>query len=212
MAWFSFDWIGAMIMAYLIGAIPSAYVAGRLVKGKDIREEGDRNPGAGNTYRTIGPKAGLAVGAVDIGKGAVAVLLAGALTNSTGAQMAAGVVAITGHNWPIFLRLKGGRGAASALGVFIALVPIPAIPISLVSLALLPVVRSATIVIGLIMIFTPFVALLLLIGVSYSGVSYSIVAYCICLPVMVGMRHYATSRNLERPEEEQAGDKALPQG
>ena len=205
MAWFSFDWIGAMIMAYLIGSIPSAYVAGRLVKGKDIRDEGDRNPGAGNTYRTIGPKAGMVVGAIDIGKGAIAVLLARALTDGTGPQMAAGVVAIIGHNWPIFLRLRGGRGAASALGVFIALVPIPAIPISLVSLALLPIVRSATIVIGLIMIFTPFVALL-------TGVSFPIVAYCVGLPVMVGMRHYATSRNLPRPEEEQAGDKALPQG
>ncbi len=205
MAWFSFDWIGAMVMAYLIGAIPSAYVAGRLVKGKDIREEGDRNPGAGNTYRTIGPKAGMVVGAIDIGKGAIAVLVARALTDGTGAQMMAGVVAIIGHNWPIFLKLRGGRGAASALGVFIALVPMPAIPISLVSLALLPVVRSATIVIGLIMIVTPFVALLI-------GVSYSIVVYCIGLPVMVGMRHYATSRNLQRPEEEQAGDRALPQG
>ena len=205
MAWFSFDWIGAMVMAYLIGAIPSAYVAGRLVKGKDIREEGDRNPGAGNTYRTIGPKAGMVVGAIDIGKGAIAVLVARALTDGTGAQMMAGVVAIIGHNWPIFLKLRGGRGAASALGVFIALVPMPAIPISLVSLALLPIVRSATIVIGLIMIVTPFVALLI-------GVSYSIVVYCVGLPVMVGMRHYATSRNLQRPEEEQAGDRALPQG
>ena len=205
MAWFSLDWIGVLILAYLIGAIPSAYVAGRLVKGKDIREEGDRNPGAGNTYRTIGPKAGVAVGAIDIGKGAIAVLLVKVLTDSTGTQMAAGVVAITGHNWSIFMKLRGGRGAASTVGVFIALVPIPAIPISLVSLALLPVVRSATIVIGMIMIATPFVALL-------TGVSHFIVAYCVGLPVMIGLRHYVTSRNLQRLEEKRAGDKALPQG
>ncbi len=205
MAWFSFDWISALIMAYLIGAIPSAYVAGRLIKGKDIREEGDRNPGAGNAYRTIGPKAGVAVGAVDIGKGAGAVLLAAELTGSTSAGMAAGVVAMVGHNWPIFLKLRGGRGAASALGVFIALVPMPAIPISLVSLALLPIVKSATIVIGLIMISTPFVALLI-------GAPYSMVAYCVGLPVMVGVRHYITSRNLQRLEDARAGDQALPQG
>ena len=205
MAWFSFDWISALIMAYLIGAIPSAYVAGRLIKGKDIREEGDRNPGAGNAYRTIGPKAGVAVGAVDIGKGAGAVLLAAELTGSTSAGMAAGVVAMVGHNWPIFLKLRGGRGAASALGVFIALVPMPAIPIILVSLALLPIVKSATIVIGLIMISTPFVALLI-------GAPYSMVAYCVGLPVMVGVRHYITSRNLQRLEDARAGDQALPQG
>ena len=205
MAWFSFDWISALIMAYLIGAIPSAYVAGRLIKGKDIREEGDRNPGAGNAYRTIGPKAGVAVGAVDIGKGAGAVLLAAELTGSTSAGMAAGVVAMVGHNWPIFLKFRGGRGAASALGVFIALVPMPAIPISLVSLALLPIVKSATIVIGLIMISTPFVALLI-------GAPDSMVAYCVGLPVMVGVRHYITSRNLQRLEDTRAGDQALPQG
>ena len=205
MAWFSFDWISALIMAYLIGAIPSAYVAGRLIKGKDIREEGDRNPGAGNAYRTIGPKAGVAVGAVDIGKGAGAVLLAAELTGSTSAGMAAGVVAMVGHNWPIFLKFRGGRGAASALGVFIALVPMPAIPISLVSLALLPIVKSATIVIGLIMISTPFVALLI-------GAPDSMVAYCVGLPVMVGVRHYITSRNLQRLEDARAGDQALPQG
>ena len=205
MAWFSFDWISALIMAYLIGAIPSAYVAGRLIKGKDIREEGDRNPGAGNAYRTIGPKAGVAVGAVDIGKGAGAVLLAAELTGSTNAGMAAGVVAMVGHNWPIFLKFRGGRGAASALGVFIALVPMPAIPISLVSLALLPIVKSATIVIGLIMISTPFVALLI-------GAPDSMVAYCVGLPVMVGVRHYITSRNLQRLEDARAGDQALPQG
>ncbi len=205
MAWFSFDWISALIMAYLIGAIPSAYVAGRLIKGKDIREEGDRNPGAGNAYRTIGPKAGVAVGAVDIGKGAGAVLLAAELTGSTSAGMAAGVVAMVGHNWPIFLKFRGGRGAASALGVFIALVPMPAIPISLVSLALLPIVKSTTIVIGLIMISTPFVALLI-------GAPDSMVAYCVGLPVMVGVRHYITSRNLQRLEDARAGDQALPQG
>lgn len=205
MAWFSFDWISALIMAYLIGAIPSAYVAGRLIKGKDIREEGDRNPGAGNAYRTIGPKAGVAVGAVDIGKGAGAVLLAAELTGSTSAGMAAGVVAMVGHNWPIFLKFRGGRGAASALGVFIALVPMPAIPISLVSLALLPIVKSATIVIGLIMISTPFVALLI-------GAPDSMVAYCVGLPVMVGVRHYITSRTLQRLEDARAGDQALPQG
>ena len=209
MAWFSFDWIGALIMAYFIGAIPSAYVAGRLLKGKDIREEGDRNPGAGNAYRTIGPKAGVAVGAVDIGKGAVAVLLAKALTEGTGAQMAAGIVAMAGHNWPIFLKLRGGRGAASALGVFIVLVPMPAIPISLVSLALLPIVKSATIVIGLIMIATPFVALLMAL---LTETPWYIVAYCVGLPVMVGVRHYVTSRNLQRLEEDRAGDQALPQG
>ena len=201
----SIVWISSLVVAYLIGSIPSAYVAGRMLTGKDIREEGDRNPGAGNVFRTIGPKVGLAVAAADIGKGVVAVLFARLLTGSIGAGMAAGVVVVVGHNWSIFLQLRSGRGAASTVGVFLALAPIPAIPISLVCLALLPFLRSATRVIGLIMIPMP-----LLIWLT--GASYSLVAYSVGLPIMVGIRHYYTARKLERLDEDQDGKKALPQG
>ena len=205
MFWSSFEWLGAMVIAYLIGSIPSAYMAGRVLRKKDIREEGDRNPGAGNVYRTIGPKVGLAVGAADIGKGAAAVLLARGLAGSTGAEMVAGVAAVVGHNWPIFLNLRGGRGAASTVGVIMALVPIPAIPLGLVSLVALPVLKSATFALGLFMVPMPLLAWL-------TGASYSLVAYSVGLPVIVGIRHYLTSRNLQRLEENQTGGQALPQG
>ena len=207
----SFAWIGAMAMAYVIGSIPSAYMAGRLLKGKDIREEGDHNPGADNAYRTIGPRVGLVVGAVDIGKGAIAVLIANGLTGSTGAGMAAGVAAVVGHNWPIFLQLRGGRGAASTVGVFIALVPIPAIPVSVASLMFLPFVRSTTVVLGLIMIPMP-ILVWFCMAYGLTGASYLLVAYSAGLPIMVGIRHYFTSRKLQVPEEDQAGGQALPQG
>ena len=205
MFWSSFEWLGAMVIAYLIGSIPSAYMAGRVLRKKDIREEGDRNPGAGNVYRTIGPKVGLAVGAADIGKGAAAVLLARGLAGSTGAEMVAGVAAVVGHNWPIFLNLRGGRGAASTVGVIMALVPIPAIPLGLVSLVALPVLKSATLALGLFMVPMPLLAWL-------TGASYSLVAYSVGLLVIVGIRHYLTSRNLQRLEENQTGGQALPQG
>ena len=91
MDWLSVEWIGSLALAYVIGSIPTAYLAGRLVKGKDIREEGDHNAGAGNAYKMIGPRTGLAVGAADIAKGAVAVLVARILTDSVGAQMLSGL-------------------------------------------------------------------------------------------------------------------------
>ena len=198
-------WVFAVVLAYLMGSIPTAYLAGRMLKGKDIREEGDRNPGAGNAYRIIGPKAGIAVGAADIGKAAIAVLVARVVTGSMGAEMAAGVAAVAGHNWSIFLQLRGGRGAASAVGVFIALVPIPAIPLALVALLLLPIVRSATFVLGLLMIPMP-----LLVWIT--GASYYIVAYSVALPVMVGVRHYFGTRKLRSLKQDQAGGQPLPQG
>ena len=205
MDWAGINWIWAAVLAYLIGSIPAAYLAGRLLKGTDIREEGDRNPGAGNAYRIIGPKIGLAVGVADVAKGGVAILVARGLTGSVGAEMMAGVVVIAGHNWPIFLRLRGGRGAASTVGVFMTLIPIPGVPLSLASLALLPIVRSATVALGLIMVPMPLLAWL-------TGASYSLVAYSVALPVFVGLRHYWTSRKSHRLQEDQSGGRALPQG
>ena len=202
MTWTTLLWIAVLAVAYLVGSIPSAYIAGRLLKRKDIREEGDKNPGAGNAYRTIGPKTGIAVGTADIAKGAVAVLIARVLTGSVGVQMAAGVVVVVGHNWPVLLGLRGGRGAASAIGVLMALMPIPAIPVSLTSLALLPLVKNSTKAIGLFMIPMPVLALV-------SGVSYPLVIYSVGLPVMVGVRHYFSSRASRLEDEKQAGRSAL---
>ena len=120
MPWTSVTWIASLLAAYLIGSIPSAYLAGRLAGGRDIRDQGDRNPGAANAYRTISPRIGLAVGAVDVAKGAVAVIVVRVATDSLGAGMAAGVLAVAGHNWPIFAQLRGGRGAATTVGVRLA--------------------------------------------------------------------------------------------
>jgi glycerol-3-phosphate acyltransferase PlsY len=195
--WISVYWIASIVAAYLVGSIPSAYVAGRLAGGRDIREEGDRNPGAGNAYRIIGPKVGLAVGAIDVGKGAVAVLIARAVTDSVGAGMAAGVVAVAGHNWPIFAQLRGGRGAATTVGVLLVLVPIPAIPISLISFAFLPFVRNATLILGMIMVPMPLLVWL-------TGGSAPLVVYSVGLPMMAGARHYYTTRKAHRLQEDRA--------
>ena len=210
MGWVSAGWAGVVVMAYLIGSIPFAYLAGRAFKGKDIREEGDRNPGAGNAYRIIGPKVGLAVGVADIGKGAVAVLVARGLTSNMGVEMLAGAVVVAGHNWPVFSQFRGGRGAASTVGVLMALMPMPAVTISLAAAATLPFSKSATRTIGLVMIPMPLLAWL-------TGASYVLVVYSVGLPVGVGVRHYLTSRNLPRMEVDQVGAdqaeaQALPNG
>ena len=205
MSWLNFPWISAVLAAYVIGSIPFAYLAGWIFKGKDIRQEGDRNLGAGNAYRTIGHRAGLAVGALDVGKGAVSVLLAKVIAGDMGAEMAAGVAAVVGHNWPIFLQLRGGRGAASAVGVFFALLPFVAIPLGIVGLAVLRTARSATIAIGLIMIPLPLLA-------YFTGASLYLVAYSVGLPIMVGLRHYQTTSKLQRLPEDPPAEQALPQG
>ena len=113
----------AIAIGYLLGSIPFAYIAGRLKKGIDIRQVGSGNIGALNTMREIGLLPGLAVLTADIAKGLVAVLIARWLGLPLIWIFVAGFAAVAGHNWPIFLGFKGGKGAATTMGVFLALVP-----------------------------------------------------------------------------------------
>jgi len=113
----------AVIIGYLLGSIPFAYIAGRLKKGVDIRQVGGRNVGALNIMREVGVAVGFAVLAADIAKGAAAVLIAQWLGLSLIWVFIAGFAAVAGHNWPVFLGFKGGKGAATTMGVLLALVP-----------------------------------------------------------------------------------------
>ena len=128
MAWESIGWLGIIVAAYLIGSLPTANLAARWLKRQDIRTLGDRNVGAANAFRNLGARAGLTVGAVDIGKGAAAILLAKFAGGETALQMTAGLAAVVGHNWPFYLQFRGGRGAATTLGVFMGLLPCLAFP------------------------------------------------------------------------------------
>ncbi len=107
----------AIVLAYLIGSFPSAYIVGRLSKGLDIRQVGSRNMGAMNTFYKVGFWWGMLVLGLDIGKGALAVGVAIWLGTSLYVQMGSAVAAVIGHNLPVFLGFKGGKGGASCIGI-----------------------------------------------------------------------------------------------
>jgi glycerol-3-phosphate acyltransferase PlsY len=120
-----------VISGYLIGSLNFAYFAGYILKGIDLRQHGNGNLGATNTNRVLGYGPGVIVLILDVTKGAAAVWLANWLVNEylTGAStwwlpLAAGLAAIAGHNWPFYLRFKGGKGVATALGVMLMMYPI----------------------------------------------------------------------------------------
>ena len=113
----------AIIGAYIIGSFPSAYIAGRLRGGVDIRQTGSRNMGAMNVFYKLGFVEGLLVLVVDIGKGAAAVALARFLGVPEVVQLLAGVAVVLGHGFPIFLKFRGGKGGATCIGVLIFLMP-----------------------------------------------------------------------------------------
>jgi len=119
--------LAGLLLSYLLGSIPSAYIAGKLTKGIDLREHGSGNLGATNVYRVLGAKVAAVVFLADLLKGAVPVLLFPGWTVASHVdhwRFAYGLAAILGHVRPIFLLGKGGgKGVATAAGVFFALAP-----------------------------------------------------------------------------------------
>lgn len=112
-----------IIIGYVLGSIPTAYVVARQRKGVDIRNIGSRNMGAANVMREIGTYEGIFVCAIDIAKGAGAIMIAQTLGTSELLVFGAGFAALVGHNFPVFVGFRGGRGTATAIGIFLVLAP-----------------------------------------------------------------------------------------
>src|SRR5262250_2995606 len=115
-------------MAYLLGSIPFGLMLTKIFGGKDVRKSGSGNIGATNVARIVGPAAGILTLLLDTAKGAAAVWLAGRYTEQNAAAiMLAGIAALLGHCFPAWLKFKGGKGVATALGVFVMLSPLAAL-------------------------------------------------------------------------------------
>ena len=143
----------ALVVSYLLGSIPSAVIVGRLFKGIDIRKTGSGNMGAMNVIYAVGLLPGLLVGAADVGKGTLAVYLSTLLCQPSAPstlalliiQMVCGLVAIAGHNYPVFLGFRrGGKGGATAIGVLFYLIPMGILAFILLLLILLAITRYLT--------------------------------------------------------------------
>jgi glycerol-3-phosphate acyltransferase PlsY len=118
----------ACAAGYVAGSFPTAYVAGRVLKGVDLRAVGSGNLGATNVYREVGAPAAIAVLAIDVAKGWLPVMYLPALVGASGdavLPVAVGAAAVIGHTKPVFLLWRGGgKGVATAAGVFLALAPV----------------------------------------------------------------------------------------
>jgi len=112
------------VAAYFLGSIPFGLLLAKLFGGSDVRKAGSGNIGATNVARVAGPVAGILTLLLDAAKGSAAVILAARLTNESAMwMMVAGFLALIGHCFPVWLRFKGGKGVATAAGVFLALCP-----------------------------------------------------------------------------------------
>jgi glycerol-3-phosphate acyltransferase PlsY len=143
--------------AYLIGAIPASYIAGRMAKGIDLREHGSGNLGATNTFRVLGAKVAAPVMVFDILKGTFPVVAFGqwdAVGTDPRWALVYGAAAIVGHVFSIYMRFKGGKGVATSAGVFLGLAPVAlgiGLAVWLVVLKAMRMVSAASIMAALAM-------------------------------------------------------------
>ena len=114
----------AILTAYALGSIPFALLLARRWGAGDLHHKGSGNIGAANVFRVSGPMAGVLVALLDIGKGAAGVLVAQRLTTGAEVPAVAGLAAVVGHIYPIWLRFRGGKGVATACGAFAVLTPL----------------------------------------------------------------------------------------
>ena len=157
----------AVVLGYLLGSIPSAYIATRLATGKDVRRLGGGNVGGLNVYREVGLVPAAVVGIADVCKGAAAVAIAYwglHLTDLTQPWvLAAGLAAVVGHNWMVWLKFSGGKGMGAAIGGLFVLLPVYGYPWGLAiffGIVLIPfiITRNVALSMGIGLLSLPFIS------------------------------------------------------
>ena len=178
-----------VLLGYFLGSIPTAYIVGRLLKGRDIRQMGDGNMGAKNAFHQLGAKVGVAVGIVDASKGALAILIAQGAGVPQVVVLLTGAAAVIGHNWPVFIGFRGGRGESTTIGVLLTIITQPMLILAGPALATLLIKRNLIIASCVLFIPLPLVC-------WWLGVPGLLVAYGIALPCLVGFTHFLRTRRV----------------
>ena len=192
----------SVVLAYLIGSIPVAYIFGRVLKNLDIREHGSGNMGATNAFRVLGKGPGSIVLILDIIKGIIPVTF---LANAFGLGDALSLViisvaAVAGHNWTIFLGFKGGKGMATSLGVLIGMaIQLPGLRIVLGLATLTWLVLF--IIFGYVSLASIAAAVALPILMVVFEAPFPMKAMAIVLCVFIVFRHSANIRRLAKGQE-----------
>ncbi len=189
-----------LLAAYAIGSIPFALLLAR-TWGADLRQTGSGNLGAANVLRASGVTAGVLVAVLDIAKGALSVLLAQRLSDSPSAPAFAGLAAIVGHIYPAWLRFRGGKGVATACGVFSVLTPI-ALPPAL-AIFFVGVWTTKYISLGSVL------ATITLPAIAYATGSPAVVVAAACAAaVLIVFRHRSNLARMRTGTERRVGARA----
>ena len=189
-------------VSYLLGSIPFGVLVGWVIQRVDIREHGSGNIGMTNVMRLAGVPAGIIVLALDMGKAALAVVLAMWLGNSAGVTSSCALAALAGHVWPVFIGFRGGRGTASGWAALFVLSPISGLVATIAALPLL--------------FITKYVSVASIVGATVGGLTVSVLAlsgrtesqyawFGFIGTILILIRHNENIRRLVKGEERKLG-------
>lgn len=195
---------GLLLASYLIGSLPSGWLAAKWLRGLDIREHGSGSIGATNVLRVVGKAPAAVVVLVDVLKGTAAVLLARQLDVDPGWEVTAGFAALVGHSWPLWLGFRGGKAVATALGILLGL----SAPVALACFGVFLLVLSASRIVSL----ASLVAGLLLPVLMWKAEPEEPVYLWVCalITILVFVRHRSNIKRLVAGTEPKLGASSPP--
>lgn len=201
------EYVLLALAGYLIGSFPTASVVARAARGIDIRKHGSGNPGAANALRVLGPVAFVVVFLGDFLKGFLPVLLALYLVADPLAQVLAGLCALGGHTWSIFLGFSGGRGVVTGVAALFAMAPLVAAIVTVITVSVIVLSRYVSLgsVVGAA-VALPLMAL----GVAFGIDRPELLLYAVPGGLIVIARHRENIGRLQQGTERKLGDPEAP--
>jgi len=206
------QFIAVVLIGYLLGSIPFGLIISKLKTGVDIRQHGSGKTGATNVMRAAGTKLGMLTIGLDVAKAAVAVLVATVIIRGSGtvtigtmsihwmhiAQVSAGMAAVTGHNWPVFARFKGGRGVTAYFGTLFAIYP----PVGIFGAQVLAIaaLRSRHMSLGSMLGASAALCVMIPLTIVYNFPPIYL-AYCSAVVAMIVIQHAGNIRRLRQGTE-----------
>ena len=191
------------VIAYLLGNFATAYLVSRAAGKIDIRKHGSGNAGSTNVLRVLGVKAAVVVFIGDVLKGVVAVLIGRYLAGSYGVLLA-GVFVVAGHNWPVLLGGKGGKGIATTIGVVIAIDPLMVLAIVITGVIIIVVTRYVSLASISGVIIFPMAMIITQKPIEY-------IVFSLILSAMAIFKHRANIERLFKGKESKIGQKKKPE-
>lgn len=195
-----------ILISYLLGNFQTSYLLGKVFMKSDIREFGSGNAGTTNALRVYGVKAAIATLVLDAVKGFIAVLIGRYLLGEMGVYLA-GVGVILGHDWPVFLKFKGGKGIATTIGIALTISPLAAIICIILGITIIALTRYVSLATMTAIVIWPIISFVLMKLDLYEE-NYNFLIFAAVLAVIAIYKHKTNIKKLIKGEESKFGHKA----